>query len=352
MNAIFQLSKRSIDQLESDIISLAEQVNAKEYEFLVAVREFDLRQGWKPYLFNHCSEWLSMKCGIDIGTGREKIRVAHALFDLPEMSAAFEAGELSYSKARALTRVATPTTESDLLTFAAKANAEQVQKHCQRIRNSDRSASTRDANHIHRKRYLSRSIDHNGRMKISVELPAETGELVMLAVERVMEELEKQPSDPEVESYPEITREDSDKSTPHSDEESFQAKQADALVEIATAYLAGGKGVTGSRSDRYQITVHVDERALRDGLENQTDDRDHPSRDGSAPKSDFPIETIRRLCCDGSVTAITEDEKGNPLNVGRKHRIAHPKLRKALASRDKCCSYPGCHHDKWLDAHH
>ena len=52
------------------------------------------------------------------------------------------------------------------------------------------------------------------------------------------------------------------------------------------------------------------------------------------------------------VLPITEDEQGNPLNVGRKHRIVQPALRRALQSRDKHCSYPGCMHDKWLDAHH
>ena len=184
MNAIFRLPKRSIDQLESHLISLSEQINAKEYEFLVALREFDLRQGWKEYHFNHCSEWLSMKCGIDVSTGREKVRVARALFDLEHISAAFESGELSYTKARSLTRVATPANEIELLNFARKATTNQVQDRCRKLRNVNHASSTVDANRIHRDRYLSRRIDEHGKMTISVELPAETGELVMLAIQR------------------------------------------------------------------------------------------------------------------------------------------------------------------------
>lgn len=48
-------SNRSLDQLEDDIISLAQHMNQDEYRFLVMLREFDLRQGWRAYLFNNCA---------------------------------------------------------------------------------------------------------------------------------------------------------------------------------------------------------------------------------------------------------------------------------------------------------
>jgi hypothetical protein len=49
--------------------------------------------------------------------------VANALFDLPGTAAAFRKGELSYSKARALTRIATPDSEDRLLLYAIAATA-------------------------------------------------------------------------------------------------------------------------------------------------------------------------------------------------------------------------------------
>jgi hypothetical protein len=312
MQPVFSLSKRSIDQLETDLIHQAHDISAREYAFLVDLREFDLRQGWKEYHFNHCAEWLSMKCGIDTSTGREKVRVARALFDLPHISAAFESGELSYTKARSLTRVATAHNEAELLSHAIRATTDQVQARCRQLRNGDRAASTVDANRLHKERYLSRSIDQNGRMTISIELPVETGELVMKAIEQAVVE---------------------------SEDDSFHAWQADALVEVAKSYLSGESTKTTSSAEQYQIMVHVDEKALRSDA----------SRDAS---SDLPIETVRRLCCDGAIVPVTEDKDKNPLNVGRKHRIVQPALRRALQSRDKHCSYPGCSHDKWLDAHH
>ncbi len=147
MTTVHALSRRSIDQLEDAIIDHSKRLNATEYEFLELVREFDIRQGWKAYHFNSCAEWLNLKCGIVVGTAREKVRVAMALFELP-------------------------------------------------------------------------------------------------------------------------------------------------------------------------------------------------------------LESVRRLCCDASVVTVTQDAKGNPLDVGRKHRVVQPALRRALLARDRCCRYPGCTHRKWLDAHH
>ena len=62
MQPVFSLSKRSIDQLESDLIRRAQQINIQEYEFLVDLREFDIRRGWKEYHFNHCASG-SRCCG-------------------------------------------------------------------------------------------------------------------------------------------------------------------------------------------------------------------------------------------------------------------------------------------------
>ena len=56
------ISHRSLDELETALISLSSHINAHEYEFLVLLREFDLRQGWKAYHFNHCSNG-SRCCG-------------------------------------------------------------------------------------------------------------------------------------------------------------------------------------------------------------------------------------------------------------------------------------------------
>ena len=62
--------------------------------------------------------------------------------------------------------------------------------------------------------------------------------------------------------------------------------------------------------------------------------------------------SARRLACDASLVAIVEDEKGEPLNVGRKTRSIPPALQRALNARDKGCRFPGCTHKKYTDAPH
>ena len=332
------LTRRSLDQLEADIISLSQHINATEYEFLVLLREFDLRQGWKAYHFNHCAEWLNMKCGMAPRTARDKLRVASALFDLPMISSAFQKGDLSYSKARSLCRVATPRNESDLLDFALMSTAAHVEKHCTGLRNAMRGLSTRDANRLHRQRHLTVSPNGDGSVTLMVELPKEQADLVIKALELATAQL----VDPDQAflsdgcSQEELSETDDNGSREPSE---LQRQQADALVEVSRAYLAGGDEKRSGSADHYQVTVHVDERALRGEPDDQS-------------KSDLPIETVRRLCCDGAIVPLVEDEKGKPTGLGRKHRVVSPSLKRALLARDQGCRFPGCTHSKWLDAHH
>ena len=54
--------------------------------------------------------------------------MARALDDLPAITEAFAKGEVSYSQVRGLTRVAEPSTESDLLMIARHATAAQLER--------------------------------------------------------------------------------------------------------------------------------------------------------------------------------------------------------------------------------
>ena len=126
---------RSIDELDVAICRLVRQMNAESYRMLVLVREFDDRFGYAKWTFKSCAEWLAWRCGISLSAAREKVRTAQALRTLPEISAAFADGRLSYSKVRALTRVAHVHDEDLLLAYALQATAAQVEERCRQIRN-------------------------------------------------------------------------------------------------------------------------------------------------------------------------------------------------------------------------
>jgi hypothetical protein len=86
--------------------------------------------------------------------------------------------------------------------------------------------------------------------------------------------------------------------------------------------------------------VHVDATALENSGEQLNGGR-----------SDLPLATVKRLCCDGSLIPLLERE-GAPLSVGRKQRVVPTAIKRALQARDRHCTFPGCHHDRFVDAHH
>ena len=63
-------------------------------------------------------------------------------------------------------------------------------------------------------------------------------------------------------------------------------------------------------------------------------------------------DTARRIACDASLINITEDEAGNPLDIGRKTRAVPPAIHCALKLRDGGCRFPGCTRYRFVDAHH
>ncbi len=324
------LSDHSIDELDAEIGSLARTLNAETYRLLVLVRAFDERMGWAKWSFKCCAEWLAWRCGLSLSAAREKVRTAHALRELPAIAAAFATGRLSYSKVRALTRVVERHDEQVLLQYALSVSAAQVEERCREIRNAQ-PESVSVARRAWERRTL--SILRNaarGVMTLHVEVPLEEGELIAQALERAVA-VGEAAAGIEFESPPDRVAETS--------ANGWRAQQADALVAVAKAYLAGGEPSaegSGTTADRYQIILHVDDSALRGGL----------------GRADLPIDTLRRLTCDGSVVTIVEDEHGTPLDVGRKRRTVSTVLERALWSRDRGCTFPGCHRKHYVDAHH
>ena len=124
------LDDEDVERLGESIAELAARIQAATYELLVLIREFDAREGWNDGFngFRSCAHWLNWRTGLALGAAREKVRVARALAELPRLSAAMQRGDLSYSKVRALTRVATPVNESELLDFARCATAAHVER--------------------------------------------------------------------------------------------------------------------------------------------------------------------------------------------------------------------------------
>ena len=130
----------TLRELEAQITELAGHLNAANFRWLSLIAEFDRRHGWSDGATQSCAHWLNWQCGIDLGAAREKVRVAHALEKLPRVAAAMARGELSYSKARALTRVACAQTEEYFLSIALHGTAAHVEKLVRHYRRAQEAA--------------------------------------------------------------------------------------------------------------------------------------------------------------------------------------------------------------------
>jgi hypothetical protein len=91
-------------ELESELLGLAGHIAAAEARFLQLLGEFDERGGWVGDGIRSCAHWLSWRAGMSRRTAAERLRVAHALRNLPRIAEAFAAGRVSYSKTTPRTR--------------------------------------------------------------------------------------------------------------------------------------------------------------------------------------------------------------------------------------------------------
>lgn len=336
----------STPDLESAITELAGHLNAATHRWLHLIAEFDRRNAWSDGCTHSCAHWLSWKCGVDLGAAREKVRVARALEGLPLIDAAMGRGELSYSKARALTRVATTATEDVLLNVALHGTTHHVESLVRQFRRVQEVEELSREARQYANRRLTYFHDDDGSLVVKLQLPAESGAVLLKALEAAMADVplpDHSQVDLRVSAETSVTRERSTSHVPFIDDPpSPSARRADALVVLAESFLKhGAEALSGG--DRHQIVVHVDAQSLNAHDSGRCEIEDGPT---------LPVETARRIACDSSMVKIVEDARGEPLDVGRKTRSIPPALRRALKSRDQGCVFPGCTHKRYVDGHH
>jgi hypothetical protein len=346
-----------IDRLGDEIAVLSAQIQAATYRLLSLIAEFDRREGWFAHGARSCAHWLVWRTGLAPGAAREWVRVARALELLPLLSEGLRKGEISFSKARALTRIATPETERPLVELARAGTAAQVEKIVRACRRYGPQEERDRERWVHAMRYLEVSRDEDGMYILRARVDAEAGALLMQALDAAAEVLyrRKQPDEEDgklqkIESQETrggCASRDVGRSTAP-DGLTASQRRADALALIAEAALASGMDL-GTRADRYQVVIHVDQVVLTDA--------DEQGVSAFSDGKHVSAETSRRLACDAATVVMTHAADGSVLDVGRRTRTISPALRRALVRRDGGCRFPGCglllcdaHHVKhWAD---
>lgn len=341
-----------VSALGAEIAQLASDLFAGESHFLGLIAEFDELGGWADGHTRSCAHWLNWKLGIAMPAARERVRVARRLRELHLVAEAFGAGRLSYSKVRAVTRVATPATEETLLGFALFATASQLERICRTWRMVAAQSAPDAADAQQQRRDLSLRLEEDGSLRIDGRLPADVGAVVTRALAAAMD-VQFRADGPS--------------------EEEAGRRRADALGAIAESFLAAGP--TGaSAADTWQLVVHADADVLAAAADGQPyvedddcgDGRETPSPDeevpgdplGSPPLAQvhdgptIPDPVLRRIACDATLVGMATDTDRGPIGVGRATRVVPGWLRRALYRRDPGCMFPGCPNTIWTDAHH
>jgi len=99
----------------------------------------------------------------------------------------FAKGKLSYSKVRAITRIADESNEDYLLMIAEHGTAHHVEKLVSKYRTAKRLQDTEIANEQYIKREVTHYYDHDGSLVIKARLPADQGALIVKALEMAMD---------------------------------------------------------------------------------------------------------------------------------------------------------------------
>jgi hypothetical protein len=335
-----------VEELGSRIVGLAGRVAAATCRWLLLVAAFDARDGCAHFGLGTTSRWLMHYCGLSRRTAIEHVRVARALAAHSPLSAAMNAGRLSYSHVRAISRVADlgePELVDDLIGAAENGTIGQLETLVRGLRTVDKNLTGGPQSDPE---YLKQQWRADSRWGLAARLDPEHGALVQSALEAI------------------ATREG--------------LTRAQALTRMAEIALVVSNTATGElpglRSDELAaIQIQIDAASVPSGQSDQPEVRSAEHRPADSPprpehRADrthgrrpygriaggpgLPDAVIKRLLCSGRIRTVLLDGERRPLDLGRSHRVVTAKLFRALLLRDGGCHHPGCESRHGLEAHH
>ncbi|HBP16666.1 MAG TPA: hypothetical protein DEA08_02590 [Planctomycetes bacterium] len=381
------LTREERDALSEEFLALSSLERVTKQRRLAMLRVLDAANAWEGW--PTCAEWLSFMTGMSLVTARTHVRIARQLAYLPNVDEAFGRGELSYSKVRLLCSVLQPevTDPKYELRLVAQARAfttEQLRRVIGCTRNVLKGGAEAAAERERRTSFRVEQLA-GGMTVIQCFLPSDVAARVVGVVERAMEDLvKKRPEAPAVELVETLEELSGSVESVEPGESESAVAEADGVVEgveeqgVVLGSAADPSGSNGPRrvgdpagSPREEgLRPSV---AMADGFvavfEHYLEHRScgQPGKPGEvlltvsvdtltgtmAHRCQLSPALVQQWTCDAVVQPVLTDARGEVLDVGRRHRVVPPRLRRALGLRDgEACQFPGCGARAFLEAHH
>ena len=342
-------------QLEHRLKVQAAEITALTCRWIQILGELVVRGVWADQGARSPAQWLSYMVGLAPSTARDHVRVALRLRELPAIREEFAAGQLSYSKVRALTRIAHPDLQDLLLRWARHATAADIERivrgtaRCERLAAGGPAERTRE--HGLRLSYLD---EHTA--VVTLHLPVDEALELVEGATRIIEVEHgvtdhDQDDEHHTEAHQRVETHDGESmedGTPvtATRRPTGQALADAVLASVRTAVTTGPADSTGA--DRTTLVLHIDADAIR----HEVADRAAPVHSGRGERAVMSAAALRRLACDAGLVPVAVDGDGTPIDVGQRQRTLTTALRRALLARDRTCRFPGCGASRHLHAHH
>lgn len=319
------LDEVPLERLEAEICGFASRLAAATAQWLVWIAAYDRRQGWASWQAKSCAHWLNWQCGVSSRTAREHVFVARKLEAFTELRSTFLAGELSYSKVRAISRVVNPYNEEELVRLARDTTASQLDRIVAKMPDPENTDPNTGENRLPDAVSFRNNGDGTSTMMITRSVNEITATKKALR-SKASEVIGRQQADGE--SMTDVI----DRLG------GMGAIQADVSTSLICGDIDAVQGVEAA------VLVVADIDALT-GID--------PLAESTVENQRVPATVVQRLSCDGIIQTALVDGEGDEKAVSSESRIVPRRIRRLLLRRDHgMCQYPGCEAEHRLHAHH
>ena len=274
------------------LVEIGWEANDNQSQVVHLAADFADSTEWALAGYSSASRWIADKLEIAHRTANEWIRIGRCLRELPATAEALSGHRISFSKAKELTRSATPENELDLLELAETVPANELGQAIAAWLQRYEHDEAIDARH-HDARSLRWQTERDGMVSVAGRLsPAAAGVFAAAIDAQVMRQAH-QPKEADTE-WPSLAQ-----------------QRADALVEVLGD---GGASVAA------EVVIHV-------------------RGDGSTLDDGTPLtmSSVASLIGESFIRALIHDAEGRPINASSRQRHPTARQKRVVKERDRTC---------------